>query len=66
MKLSYENRESVFNNSDINTSFNQFLNIFLRLFMLFTIIKKAKVYIFYGLLQVLLFPVERKGFICGC
>jgi hypothetical protein len=30
MKLSYENWEPVFNNSDINTSFNQFLNIFLR------------------------------------
>jgi hypothetical protein len=29
MKLSYENWESVFNNSDINTSFNKFLNIFL-------------------------------------
>jgi hypothetical protein len=32
MKLSYENWESIFNNSDINTSFNQFLNIFLRYF----------------------------------
>jgi hypothetical protein len=32
MKLRYENWESVFNNSDINTSFNQFLNIFLRYF----------------------------------
>jgi hypothetical protein len=32
MKLSYENWESVFNNSDINTSFNQFLNILLRHF----------------------------------
>ena len=31
-KLSYENWESVFNNSDINTSFNEFLNIFLRHF----------------------------------
>jgi hypothetical protein len=32
IKLSYENWESVFNNSDINTSLNQFLNIFLRHF----------------------------------
>jgi hypothetical protein len=32
MKLSYENWESVFNKSDINTSFNQFLNTFLRHF----------------------------------
>jgi hypothetical protein len=34
MKLSYENRESVINNSDIHTCFNQFLNtrIFLRYF----------------------------------
>jgi hypothetical protein len=32
MKLCYENWESVFNNSDINTSFNKFLNIFLRHF----------------------------------
>jgi hypothetical protein len=31
-KLSYENWESVFNNSDINTCFNQFLDIFLRYF----------------------------------
>jgi hypothetical protein len=45
MKLSYENWDSVFNNSDINTSFNQFLNIFLRHFLcVFSIIKKAKVY----------------------
>jgi hypothetical protein len=35
MKLSYENWESVFNNSDINTSFNKFLNIFLRHFYAF-------------------------------
>jgi hypothetical protein len=32
MKLNYENWESVFNNNDINTSFNQFLNILLRYF----------------------------------
>jgi uncharacterized protein with ParB-like and HNH nuclease domain len=32
LKLSYENWESVFNNSDINTRFNQFLNRFLRHF----------------------------------
>jgi hypothetical protein len=32
MKLSYENWDSIFNNSDINTCFNQFLNIFLRYF----------------------------------
>jgi hypothetical protein len=32
IKLSYENWESVFNNSDINTCFNQFLNILLRHF----------------------------------
>jgi hypothetical protein len=31
-KLSYENWESGFNNSDINTCFNKFLNIFLRYF----------------------------------
>jgi hypothetical protein len=31
-KLSYENWESVFNNFDINSSFNVFLNIFLRHF----------------------------------
>jgi hypothetical protein len=32
MKLSYENWELVFNNTDINTCFNQFFNIFLRHF----------------------------------
>jgi hypothetical protein len=32
LKLSYENWESVFNNCDINTCFNQFLNKFLRHF----------------------------------
>jgi hypothetical protein len=32
LKLSYENLESVFNNCDINTCFNQFLNKFLDTF----------------------------------
>jgi hypothetical protein len=32
MKLSYENWELLYNSNDINTSFNQFLNIFLRYF----------------------------------
>jgi hypothetical protein len=32
MRLSYESWGSVFNNSDINSSFNNFLNIFLRYF----------------------------------
>jgi exonuclease III len=32
MNVSYENWESVFNNNDINSSFNQFLNILLRHF----------------------------------
>jgi hypothetical protein len=32
MNLRYENWEGVFNNSDMNTSFNQFLNTFLRYF----------------------------------
>jgi hypothetical protein len=32
IKLSYENCESVFNNNDINTCFNNFLNILLRHF----------------------------------
>jgi hypothetical protein len=61
MKLIYENWESVFNNSDINTSFNQFLNIFLILFMhLFHYQEGKSINRIHGLLQVLLFPVERK------
>jgi hypothetical protein len=42
-KLSYENWESVFNNSDIDTSFNEFLNIFLRhLYSSFPLIQRKK------------------------
>ena len=44
MKLSYDNWESVFNNSDINTSFNQFLNIFLRHFYASFPITQSKKY----------------------
>jgi hypothetical protein len=43
IKLSYENWEPVFNNSDINTSFNQFLNIFLRhLYASFPLTRRRK------------------------
>jgi hypothetical protein len=62
MKLSYENWEPVFNNSDINTSFNQFLNIFLRhLYASFPLTRRRKSHRIHGLLLVLLIPVERKG-----
>jgi hypothetical protein len=43
MKLSYEEWDLVFNSSDINTSFNQFLNIFLRHFYAsFHLVKSKK------------------------
>jgi hypothetical protein len=62
MKLSYENWESVFNNSDINTSVNQFLNIFLRHFYAsFPLSRRQKYTQNSRITEVLLFPVERKG-----